>query len=194
MNTPLTTLTAKSVLLAGDNIDTDAIIPSREIKGVSKTGLKDGLFANWRYVNGHAPDPDFVLNNAENRDARILLTGANFGCGSSREQAVWALKEYGFQVIVAQSFGEIFYKNCIDNGLLPIRLPAEKITLLAKSTAPLRLDLPAQTLNGLPFDIPISEKTMLTEGLDAIALSLKFKDEITAFEQDHFKARPWVKL
>jgi len=194
MNPPLSTLTARAVHIPGENIDTDTIIPSREIKGVGKTGLADGLFANWRYLENRRPNPDFALNRPENRDSQILLSGANFGCGSSREQAVWALKEYGFRVIIAESFGEIFYKNCIQNGLLPIRLSKEAIETLARKDTPLTLDLPARKLDGFGFDIAPADKAMLEGGLDATALILKDEDAITAFEEHHFRTQPWLNL
>ncbi|HVC31477.1 MAG TPA: 3-isopropylmalate dehydratase small subunit, partial [Steroidobacteraceae bacterium] len=117
MAQPFTRLTAVAAVLLRDNIDTDAIIPSREIRAVSKTGLADGLFANWRYLpgQGRTPDPGFALNDPAFQGARILIAGENFGCGSSREQAVWALAEYGFRALVAPSFSSIFHRNCLRN-------------------------------------------------------------------------------
>ena len=123
--TPFTTLTSVVVPLIRDNIDTDIIIPSREMTSTGKTGLKDGLFAPWRYTNAvtRTPNPDFAMNRPEFTGARILASGANFGCGSSREHAVWALAEYGVACVVAESFAPIFYTNCIRNGIAPITLP-----------------------------------------------------------------------
>lgn len=188
-NQPFGTHTGIAVLLIRDNIDTDQIIPSREMKSVSKTGLAAGLFAGQRYLDGRIPNPDFVLNQPDYAGATILVTGKNFGCGSSREHAVWALKEYGFRSIIAESFGEIFYSNCIRNGLLPIVLAAEKIAGLPREIS---IDLSEQTINGMSFHIPIGDKTMLVEGLDMIALTLEHEPEITAFlEQDRAK-RPWI--
>ena len=134
---PFTDLTAVAAPLIRANVDTDAIIPSREMKSVSKSGLADGLFAGWRYreIGGRDPDPAFVLNRPEYAGARILLGGENFGCGSSREHAVWALVEFGIRAIVAPSFSPIFYGKCVRNGLLPIRLPAEVIATLAADVA-----------------------------------------------------------
>ena len=135
------------------NIDTDAIIPSREMKRVSKEGLGEGLFANWRYSDPakRIEDPDFILNREGYREATILIAGDNFGCGSSREHAVWALVDYGFRAIIAPSFGSIFYGNCVRNGILPIRIESEVVEQLATDTATrpesLVVDLPRQTVS-----------------------------------------------
>ena len=188
------TLSARAVPLLRDNIDTDAIIPSREIKGVSKTGLADGLFAGWRYGQKRTENPDFVLNQPQYAAAKILLAGANFGCGSSREQAVWALAEYGFRAIAAESFGEIFYNNCINNGILPIKLAREQIEILAQNTQNICIDLPAQTIEKFGFDINPAHKKMLIEGLDAIGLTDQDAAKISQFEQKHFTEHPWVRL
>lgn len=186
------------------NIDTDAIIPSREMKRVSKTGLGEGLFAGWRYlqVGGREPNPDFVLNQPEYTGASILLAGVNFGCGSSREHAVWALHEYGFRAIVAPSFGAIFYNNCIRNGLLPVELPEDVVLALADATRggrPLRVDLErceVEAPDGARhrFQIQPALREMLLEGLDPVALTLKLQDRIAAFQASDRLARPWVYL
>lgn len=186
------------------NIDTDAIIPSREMKRVSKTGLGEGLFAGWRYlqVGGREPNPAFVLNQPEYADASILLAGVNFGCGSSREHAVWALHEYGFRAIVAPSFGAIFYNNCIRNGLLPVELPEDVVQALADATRggrPLRVDLErceVEAPDGTRhrFQIQPALREMLLEGLDPVALTLKLQDRIEAFQASDRLARPWVYL
>ena len=175
--------------LIRDNIDTDQIIPSREMKSVSKTGLSDGMFAGERYISGREPNPDFVLNKTEYLDATILLTGQNFGCGSSREHAVWALKEYGFRAIIAQSFGEIFYNNCVRNGILPIVLAAELITKLPREVT---IDLPAQTVAEFKFDMPEGDKKMLIDGLDMIAQTLEHEADISAFLDSDKVKRPWI--
>ena len=175
--------------LIRDNIDTDQIIPSREMKSVSKTGLSDGMFAGERYISGREPNPDFVLNKTEYADATILLTGQNFGCGSSREHAVWALKEYGFRAIIAQSFGEIFYNNCVRNGILPIVLAAELITKLPREVT---IDLPAQTVAEFKFDMPEGDKKMLIDGLDMIAQTLEHEADISAFLDSDKVKRPWI--
>jgi len=187
------------------NVDTDAIIPSREMKGVSKTGLGVGLFAGWRYTDEKArtPNPDFVLNKPEYKGASILLSGLNFGCGSSREHAVWALKEFGIRAIVAPSFGAIFYNNCIRNGILPVVLPEETVNALAaavESDPPrrkLHIDLRDQTLTAPDgtrhrFEIEPGNRDMLVEGLDEIGLTLKRQADIDAFEARDRKMRPWA--
>ena len=175
--------------LIRDNIDTDQIIPSREMKSVSKTGLSGGMFAGERYISGREPNPDFILNKTEYADATILLTGQNFGCGSSREHAVWALKEYGFRAIIAQSFGEIFYNNCVRNGILPIVLAAELITKLPREVT---IDLPAQTVAEFKFDMPEGDKKMLIDGLDMIAQTLEHEADISAFLDSDKVKRPWI--
>ena len=175
--------------LIRDNIDTDQIIPSREMKSVSKTGLSDGMFAGERYISGREPNPDFVLNKTVYANATILLSGQNFGCGSSREHAVWALKEYGFRAIIAQSFGEIFYNNCVRNGILPIVLAAELITKLPREVT---IDLPAQTVAEFKFDMPEGDKKMLIDGLDMIAQTLEHEADISAFLDSDKVKRPWI--
>ena len=175
--------------LIRDNIDTDQIIPSREMKSVSKTGLSDGMFAGERYISGREPNPDFVLNKIVYANATILLSGQNFGCGSSREHAVWALKEYGFRAIIAQSFSEIFYNNCMRNGILPIVLAAELITKLPREVT---IDLPAQTVDEFKFDMPEGDKKMLIDGLDMIAQTLEHEADISAFLDSDKVKRPWI--
>ncbi len=187
------------------NIDTDAIIPSREMKLVSKDGLGEGLFAGWRYTlpGSREPNPEFVLNKPQYQDASILLSGANFGCGSSREHAVWALKEFGFRAIIAVSFGAIFYGNCVRNGILPIVLSEYAIAKLAEfieedpQVNQITVDLENQFVaisddEHFAFDIEPSLREMLMEGLDFIAVTLKHDDEIQAFEREYQARRPWV--
>lgn len=201
-----TTLTAIAAPLLRINVDTDAIIPSREMKKVSKVGLKDGLFAGWRYLDpvARSEDPDFVLNRPPFRDARILLTGLNFGCGSSREHAVWALHEWGVRCIVAPSFGAIFYGNCVRNGILPIVLESGRIESLAAlveqaPAKPLTVDLVAGTITApdgstIAFEVPPADREMLLEGLDAIAVTLKHGAAIDAFQAADRSRRPWIYL
>lgn len=174
--------------LMGDNIDTDQIIPSREMKTVSKTGLAAGLFAGQRYSEGRTPNPDFILNNANFERATVLLSGKNFGCGSSREHAVWALKEYGFRAIIAEGFGEIFYNNCVRNGILPIHMSAENIAALDTN---ITIDLPHQTVDGISFDIPAGDKKMLLEGLDMIDQTLEHRAEIDDFFESDKRDYSW---
>ena len=194
MGKPLTVLRAKALPLLRDNVDTDAIIPSREIKGVTKTGLADGLFAGWRYTSERKVNSDFLLNWPQFKGVQILLSGENFGCGSSREQAVWALSEYGFRVIVAESFGEIFYNNCIANGVLPIQLTKKSIARLAKIDGDIEIDLVRQIISGVEFNISAPHKHMLLNGLDAIDLTLELTDKIEAFEHNYFAKHTWKRL
>jgi 3-isopropylmalate/(R)-2-methylmalate dehydratase small subunit len=191
---PFTTLTSVVAPLMRHNIDTDTIIPSREMKSTGKTGLADGLFAPWRYTDAEArsENPDFILNQPEYRTAQILASGANFGCGSSREHAVWALAEYGIRCVIAESFAPIFSNNCIRNGLAPIVLPRTVIRTLAGGTA--TVDLAAQTVNGHRFDVDAEARMMLLEGLDAIDLTLKHRDAIAAWQANDRAKRPWTYL
>lgn len=186
------------------NIDTDAIIPSREMKRVSKQGLGEGLFAGWRYQGqgSRDPNPDFVLNQPAYVKTSILLAGNNFGCGSSREHAVWALKEFGIRAILAPGFGAIFANNCIRNGLLPIHLAESHIEQIAIWAAPspernqLVIDLPRQRLEAgelsFEFDIDTGDKLMLVEGLDVIALTQACKAQILGFHEQRQQRRPWL--
>ena len=187
------------------NVDTDAIIPSREMKTVGKRGLADGLFAGWRYLaqGSREANPEFVLNRPEYRGASILLSGLNFGCGSSREHAVWALAEYGIRCVVAPSFGAIFQNNCIRNGLLPLVLDDARIQALATQVAAdpqqaqLDIDLERGTLTGPDsiahaFTLEPAQRTMLLEGLDAIGLTLKSEALIDAHIARDRLQRPWA--
>jgi 3-isopropylmalate/(R)-2-methylmalate dehydratase small subunit len=198
-------LHAIALPLIRDNIDTDAIIPSREMKTVSKTGLADGLFAGWRYtqIGGRERNPEFILNQPGYAQARIILGGANFGCGSSREHAVWALHEYGFRAVIAPSFAPIFYNNCIRNGVAPLRLAAGEIACLAASVTaapterPISIDLAAQTVRSSDgvtyhFDIDAEAKEMLFEGLDGIDLTMKQRPALDAWQQRDRISRPWI--
>ena len=190
--------------LLRNNVDTDAIIPSREMKRVSKRGLADGLFAGWRYLEAGSrePNPVFVLNDPRFAGATILLSGENFGCGSSREHAVWALAEYGFRALVAPSYGAIFYGNCIANGILPVRLPLDVVRDLgarAENDAPMTLAIDLETRAvTVPggethrFEIGESHREMLLNGWDPIDLTLRLDDEIAAFEARDRERRPWV--
>lgn len=196
--TGFTTLTALPAPLLRDNIDTDAIIPSREMKTTGKTGLAGGLFAGWRYMKGRTPNPDFVLNNPRYAHAPMLLGGANFGCGSSREHAVWALQEYGVRAIIAESFAPIFQANCTRNGIVPVALDRQAVEAIAKADSETTVDLDAQTVavgdDSWAFAIGREAKVMLAEGLDAIDLTLKHADDIDTFIRADRKARPWVYL
>ncbi len=190
--TPFNTLTSIVAPIMRDNVDTDTIIPSREMTSTGRTGLADGLFAPWRYGKGRVPDPGFVLNIPAFAHAQILASGTNFGCGSSREHAVWALAEWGIRAIVAESFAPIFANNCIRNGVLPIVLDQEAIARLAAREV--TIDLPPQTIDGQHFAIDAEAKSMLIEGLDAIDLTLKQAPAIAAWTARDRSARPWVYL
>jgi 3-isopropylmalate/(R)-2-methylmalate dehydratase small subunit len=202
-----TTLTAIAAPLMRINIDTDVIIPSREMKRVSKEGLSDGMFANWRYTEpgGRTENPDFVLNQEPFRQAQILLSGDNFGCGSSREHAVWALAEWGIRAIITPGFGNIFYGNCVRNGILPVILDNNIVERLATQVDAdpannlISIDLNECTLTGpdgteYAFEIAPADQEMLLEGLDAIAVTQRRDDEILAFQARDKTARPWIYL
>ena len=188
------------------NVDTDAVIPSREMKRVSREGLGDGLFANWRYADPatRQPNPDFVLNRKPWQQATILLAGVNFGCGSSREHAVWALKDFGFRAIIAPSFGSIFHGNCVRNGVVPVTLADDTVAALAQAEQndPGRLitvDLENLCVidsdgNQHPFGIGEDARTMLLEGLDPIAMTLTKDALIEEFLERDRRERPWVYL
>jgi len=205
--TPLTTLTAIAAPLIRDNIDTDAIIPSREMKSTGKSGFAGGLFAGWRYqgASGREPDPHFVLNQPRYAGAQILLGGRNFGCGSSREHAVWALAEFGIRALLAPSFAPIFFGNCIRNGVLPALLSPDAVAEIAAAvdenpaTQRLHIDVDAQTVS-LPdgrcwrFPLESEAKAMLLEGMDAIELTLKLRGAIDSFQARDRVARPWIYL
>ncbi len=188
-----TTLTATAAPLRAENVDTDQIIPARYLTAVTKAGMGDGLFAAWRYGADGAPNPEFVLNTPEYQGAQILLAGRNFGSGSSREHAVWALTEYGFRAVIAPAFADIFYNNSLKNGLLPVALPEEQVAMLwdlveEQPDIRIAIDLAAQTVT-LPdgqqahFAIDPYRKVCLLQGLDDLGYLLSKEAEIAAFEQ-----------
>ena len=205
------TLTALAVPLDRPNVDTDAIIPNQFLKSIRRSGFGPNLFDSWRYLDQGEPgmenserpiNPDFVLNQPRYRGAQILLGRENFGCGSSREHAVWALLDFGIRVVIAPSFAEIFYGNCFKNGVLPIVVDAASIDNLfreieAESGYELTVDLEAQqimTPGGelIPFDIDAFRKHCLLEGLDDIGLTLQHADEIRAYEARRRREAPWL--
>ena len=203
MSEPLKRHSGIAAVLMRDNVDTDQIIPSREMKTVSRSGLAEGLFAGWRYTEpgGRTLDPDFVLNREGLSQASILISGKNFGCGSSREHAVWALQEFGSRVIIAKSFGEIFHGNCVRNGVLPISLEEETVLTLAGLAAPatINVDLEAQmitvgsaSLAPIRFEVGEFAKRLLVEGLDPIALTMTDQAQIEAFFKRDQARRPWI--
>jgi 3-isopropylmalate/(R)-2-methylmalate dehydratase small subunit len=175
------------------NVDTDQIIPKQFLKRIERTGFGRCLFYDWRYLDGEQPDPGFVLNEPRYAGASILLARDNFGCGSSREHAPWALLDYGFRALIAPSFADIFYNNCFQNGILPLRLPAEGVDglfrrTLAREGYQLTVDLEACTITdgeglSLTFDLDPFRRERLLKGLDDIGLTLQYEDRIAEFEQ-----------
>ena len=186
------------------NVDTDAIIPSREIKAVSKKGLSEGLFSEWRYTSiaDRTPNDEFILNREPFNRSAILLTGDNFGCGSSREHAVWALQEWGIKAVIGSTFGSIFYGNCIRNGLLPIKLSTDDLQKLIDfvekdpESNQILIDLETLSINfgssEINFEFDKKYQASLLEGLDEIQQTLKLSDEISSFEEKHLKQNPWL--
>ena len=182
---PITTYTGKVVPLFNDNIDTDQIIPKVHLKRITKSGFGPFAFDEWRYLPDGTNNPDFNPNKPEFSGATILITGDNFGCGSSREHAAWALKDYGFNIIIAGSFSDIFFMNCTKNGMLPITLGENERKYLA-SQKEITIDLPNQTVsaNDKSFNFQIDEtwKHKLVTGLDDIAITLEYEDLIEQYE------------
>ena len=208
---PLRTLHSLVVPVDRPNVDTDALIPKQFMKSVLRTGFGDNLFDEWRYLDRGQPgqdvaqrpkNPEFALNLPRYAGARILLARENFGCGSSREHAVWALHDFGIRALIAPSFADIFFNNCFKNGLLPIVLPAATIDHLFKRVAAtpgyaLTVDLPAQVVRppqepAMAFQVDTTRKHRLLEGLDDIALTLQQADRIHAFEARGRVATPWL--
>jgi len=170
------------------NVDTDQIIPKQFLKLIQKSGFGKFLFFDWRYDQHENKRPDFVLNDSRYVNSKILVAGDNFGCGSSREHAVWALHDYGFSVIIAPSFADIFFSNCFKNGILPISLDEKIVEKLQQETGPTEVDLEKQTITTpsekILFDIDPHKKKILLEGLDDIAQTLQYEDKITEFEKN----------
>ena len=169
------------------NVDTDQIIPKQFLKLVQKSGFGKFLFFNWRYDENENLKSDFVLNDSKYDGSKILVAGDNFGCGSSREHAVWALDDYGFSVIISSSFADIFFSNCFKNGILPISLESKMVEKLLVETNPIEVDLKNQIIKtfseDIPFEINSHKKKILLEGLDDIAQTFQFEDEISKFEE-----------
>jgi len=197
-----TTLTGVAAPLEIDNVDTDMIIPKQYLKTIKRTGLGAGLFAELRYLDDGSPNPDFVLNKQAYRGAKIIVAGDNFGCGSSREHAPWALLDYGIRCVISTDFADIFYNNCFKNGILPIKVPKEIIDKLMDdasrgSNAVIEIDLEKQEIKGpdggtVHFDIDPFRKRCLLEGLDDIGLTMEKKSEIDDFEKKQKDAQPWL--
>ena len=194
-----------------ENVDTDAIIPKQFLKSIARTGFGPNLFDEWRYLDkgepgqdpaARKPNPDFVLNQPRYQGASVLIARRNFGCGSSREHAPWALDQYGFRAILAPSFADIFFSNCFKNGLLPIVLPEEQIARLFDEVKgfvgySLTIDLPRQLVlkpdgSELPFDVQPFRKYCLVNGFDDIGLTLRHADKIKAFEAERLTRMPWL--
>ena len=201
---PFTTLTGLVAPLDRLNVNTDEITPARFLKTIRRTGFEKALFANWRYLdyNGQTPNPDFVLNQPRYLGATILLAEDNFGCGSSREHAPWAIHDYGFRCLIAPSFADIFYNNCFNNSILPITLDKATIRELfseveATEGYTLHVDLSAQTVvtpkgRVLHFEIDQFRKNALLQGLDNIGWTLSHSDEIAEYEERRKQEAPWL--
>jgi len=187
------------------NIDTDAIIPKQFLKSIKRSGFGPNLFDEWRYLdhgevgmdNSKRPiNPDFVLNDPQYKSAQILLTRRNFGCGSSREHAPWALEDFGFRAIIAPSFADIFYNNCFKNGILPIVLSSEIVDALFTYQGEIVINLQEQSVktedNIYNFEVDAERKRRLINGLDDIGLTLQYENQIRSFEAEHFKKYPWL--
>ena len=199
---PIRTIASPYVVLPIDNVDTDIIIPARFLKVTEKTGLGRHLFANWRFAEDGSPRPDFVLNTKEAAKARVLVGGDNFGCGSSREHAPWALLDFGITCVISTSFGDIFSNNCCKNGILPVQVSAADLEKLFDdaergANATLTVDLAKQEIRGpdggvVKFEIDPHRKHCLLNGLDDIGLTMVKSDKIDSFEQKAEAARPWA--
>ena len=200
-----TILSSIATPLDRTNIDTDAIIPKQFLRSIKRSGFGPNLFDAWRYLdhgevgmdNSKRPlNPDFVLNNTKYSESQILLTRSNFGCGSSREHAPWALEDYGFRAIIAPSFADIFYNNCFKNGLLPITLSTDIVDILFEYQDEIEINLEKQSVKAdnktYHFDVDPERKRRLINGLDDIGLTLQYKDQIHSFEAQHFKKYPWL--
>ena len=200
---PFVKLSAKAVPFDDANIDTGRIFPSRFLRKPRSAGYQNFLFRDARFDEEGNERPDFIMNLPAYRDARILVTGANFACGSSREPAVYAFVDAGFRCVIAPSFGEIFFSNCFRNGLLPVVLPAENVQALRRQLldvpgSAVTVDLEKQFVAGadgrrLPFGIDTSRKLRMLRGLDDTALALEYLDQIEAFEARYLAARPWAR-
>jgi len=197
-----TSLTGVAAPLEITNVDTDMIIPKQYLKTIKRTGLGQGLFFELRFLEDGAENPDFVLNRPAYRAAKILIAEDNFGCGSSREHAPWALLDFGIRCVISTSFADIFYNNCFKNGILPIRVSPEQLGLLMSdakrgSNATLTVDLESQKIDrpdgeAISFEIDPFRKHCLLNGLDDIGLTLEKTAEIEAFEQRAHAAHPWL--
>jgi 3-isopropylmalate/(R)-2-methylmalate dehydratase small subunit len=199
---PFRTLTGVAAPMRNNNVDTDRIIPKNYLKTIKRTGLGVGLFADQRYLDDGSENPDFILNKPAYRNAQVLVAGDNFGCGSSREHAPWALLDFGIRCVISTSFADIFYNNCFKNGVLPIVVSPEDLEKLFDdadrgSNATLTIDLENQTIHGpdggtLHFEIDAFRKHCLLNGLDDIGLTLEKAASIDTFESRNASQRPWA--
>lgn len=189
-----TSISSIAIPLDIDNIDTDQIIPAQYLRATSRVGFGEYVFANWRYTESGALNPECIVNHIDRRGAQVLVAGKNFGCGSSREHAPWALYEFGFRAIIATSFGDIFKTNAYKNSIVPIQLPARAVRYLMTATQAdastiIDIDLESQTVRcnneTYSFEINAFSKTCLLHGIDDIGYTLRFADQITLFEQLH---------
>lgn len=191
---PFTKISSIAAPLDKVNVDTDQIIPKQFLKLIQKTGFGQYLFYDWRYRGDGTPQSDFVLNDPRYRGSKILLARNNFGCGSSREHAAWALHDFGFRVIISTSFADIFYNNCFKNGILPIRVDEKVLQKLFEAEGEIEVDLQDQAIRGRDidahFEIEPHWKKILLEGLDDIAMTLLHRDEISSYEASHRELSP----
>ncbi|MDE1194124.1 MAG: 3-isopropylmalate dehydratase small subunit [Pseudomonas sp.] len=199
---PFTQVSGKAAPMLAANVDTDVIMPKQFLKGIDRAGLDRGLFFDLRFLPSGEPNPQFILNQPAWQGAKFLVTGPNFGCGSSREHAVWGLKQMGIQALIGSSFAGIFYDNCQRNGVLTIVLEEAQVQALGKlvsqpETAQIEVDLPAQEIRlkdgqVMPFKIDELRKNALLLGLDAIGSTLQKREQILAFQQRHLAENPWL--
>lgn len=199
---PFTTVSGKAAPMLAANIDTDVIMPKQFLKGIDRNGLDRGLFFDLRFLPSGEPNPAFVLNQPGWQEARFLVTGPNFGCGSSREHAVWGLKQLGIRALIGSSFAGIFYDNCQRNGVLVITLEEAQVQALGHAvshadTAEIAVDLPSQSIcladgSTVEFQIDGLRKTALLQGLDAIGSTLQRSQQIREFQERHLQANPWL--
>lgn len=199
---PFITVSGSAAPLLASNIDTDVIMPKQFLKGIDRKGLDRGVFFDLRFLESGEPNPEFILNQPAWKEAAFLVVGPNFGCGSSREHAVWGLKQVGVRALIGSSFAGIFYDNCQRNGVLAIQLSAEQLKQVARvvseaATAHIEVDLPEQTIlladgTVIAFEIDQLRKQSLLLGLDAIGTTLQRAEQIRSFESRHLTQNPWL--
>jgi len=202
LNPDATRIEGIAAPLPTSNLDTDQIMPKQFLRGIDKSGLDRGLLYDMRFDGEHRPRPDFVLNRTEYRDTAILVGGSNFGCGSSREHAVWGLQQYGIRAVIASSYGEIFYSNAMNNRLLVVMLPEDVVqTIMADvsdpATSKVTIDVERMTVQShsveTAFSLSARHRHMFLEGLDMVGATLAMQEQIRTFEQEHWAVKPWLK-